>query len=162
MINRAGTFVSNLSGEMAYESFRPAPRHSAISGECLVLGRGLHSCDRRHPQAARCGERRVVYDFALRFLHVALSFLQCQRAVLHRLSSPVALLGFCTAPSSPSQHCPLCMRGMWCSFAYAWRMSKLRLHQRIKKLLTGHRLMPTGYGGCLGEYVPENKNIGLL
>ena len=25
MTNRAGTFVSNLSGEMAYESFRPAP-----------------------------------------------------------------------------------------------------------------------------------------
>ena len=25
MTNRAGTLVSNLSGEMAYESFRPAP-----------------------------------------------------------------------------------------------------------------------------------------
>ena len=39
MTNRAGTFVSNLSGEMAYESFRPAPLPPnppiEISGELL-------------------------------------------------------------------------------------------------------------------------------
>ena len=40
MTNRAGTFVSNLSGEMAYESFRPAPLPPnppiEISGELLT------------------------------------------------------------------------------------------------------------------------------
>ena len=40
MINRAGTFVSNLSGEMAYESFRPAPLPPnppiEVSGELLT------------------------------------------------------------------------------------------------------------------------------
>lgn len=40
MTNRAGTFVSNLSGEMAYESFRPAPLPPnppiEVSGELLT------------------------------------------------------------------------------------------------------------------------------
>ena len=40
MTNRAGTFVSNLSGEMAYESFRPAPLPLnppiEVSGELLT------------------------------------------------------------------------------------------------------------------------------
>ena len=40
MTNRAGTFVSNLSGEMAYKSFRPAPLPPnppiEISGELLT------------------------------------------------------------------------------------------------------------------------------
>ena len=40
MTNRAGTFVSNLSGEMAYESFRPAPLPPnppiEVSGELLA------------------------------------------------------------------------------------------------------------------------------
>lgn len=40
MTNRAGTFVSNLSGEMAYESFRPAPLPPnppiEVSGEVLT------------------------------------------------------------------------------------------------------------------------------
>ena len=39
MTNRAGTLVSNLSGEMAYESFRPAPLPPnppiEVSGELL-------------------------------------------------------------------------------------------------------------------------------
>ena len=40
MTNRAGTFVSNLSGEMAYESFCPAPLPPnppiEVSGELLT------------------------------------------------------------------------------------------------------------------------------
>ena len=40
MTNRAGTLVSNLSGEMAYESFRPAPLPPnppiEVSGELLT------------------------------------------------------------------------------------------------------------------------------
>ena len=40
MTNRAGTFVSNLSGEMACESFRPAPLPPnppiEVSGELLT------------------------------------------------------------------------------------------------------------------------------
>lgn len=40
MTNRAGTLVSNLSGEMAYESFRPAPLPPTpsikVSGELLT------------------------------------------------------------------------------------------------------------------------------
>ena len=40
MTNRAGTFVSNLSGEMSYESFRPAPLPPnppiEVSGELLT------------------------------------------------------------------------------------------------------------------------------
>ena len=40
MANRAGTLVSNLSGEMAYESFRPAPLPPnppiEVSGELLT------------------------------------------------------------------------------------------------------------------------------
>ena len=34
------------------------------------------------------------------------------------------------------------MRGLWCSFAYAWQMPELWLHQRIEKLLTGHQFIP--------------------
>ena len=40
MTNRAGTLVGNLSGEMAYESFRPAPLPPnppiEVSGELLT------------------------------------------------------------------------------------------------------------------------------
>ena len=45
MTNRAGTLVSNLSGKMAYESFRPAPLPPnppiEVSGE--VVTKLMHS-----------------------------------------------------------------------------------------------------------------------
>lgn len=53
MTNRAGTLVSNLSGEMAYESFRPAPLPPnppiEVSGELVTK---LNSASGCNPQAS--------------------------------------------------------------------------------------------------------------
>ena len=57
MTNRAGTLVSNLSGEMAYESFRPAPLPPnppiEVSGELLTKLPVYQTCDFSFPCTVR-------------------------------------------------------------------------------------------------------------